>query len=424
MAETSDHLESSPEAISLQEEHRQRGCSGCVGTLILSVFFAIFTVAGLLVIWLAALFPLSQSINALSWVSVPCRIISSEVIGKETYRIQIHYAYIYDGQPFQGDRYSFFNMKTSGKADKERVVKRYPPGAQSVCFVDPDHPAESVIHRGLDWNLLWGLLGVPFLLVGLGGMYAMRLKKEKSSPADGIHSRTTLENSTTLLSTTASPQATTTEWGFEDADLQEKPGPITLKSESSPAGAFFVVLTVALIWNGIVLAFCSFRAQDWMQGRWQLFPELVLLPFALIGVLLTVGVVHSFLGLFNPVPVLTLSRRMIPLGGSATLTWTFSGASHSIRQVRVSLKGLEEARYTQGTETRTDLAVFFDEVLFESTDPGSISHGEMQLQVPTDSMHSLESPHNKIKWQVQFRGTIPFWPDVNSEFSIRVIPHE
>jgi len=424
MAETSDHLESSPEVISLQEEHRQRGCGGCVGTLVLSVFFAIFTVAGLLVIWLAVLFPLSQSINALSWISVPCTILSSEVIGKETYRIQIHYAYIYDGQPFQGERYSFFNMKTSGKAGKERVVKRYPPGAQSVCFVDPDHPAESVLDRGLDWNVLWGLLGVPFLLVGLGGMYAIRLKKEKPGVAEDVNGESTFENSTTTRSTTASSLVAETEWGFDDADLREAPGSITLKSESSPIAAFFVVLTVALIWNGIVLAFCSFRAQDWMQGRWQLFPELVLLPFALIGVLLIVGVVHSFLGLFNPVPVLMLNRRMIPLGGSAMLSWTFQGASDSIRQIRVSLKGLEEAHYTQGTETRSDTAIFYDEVLFESTDPSSIANGEMQLQIPTDSMHSLTGSHNKINWQVRFHGTIPFWPDVNSDFSIRVIPHE
>jgi len=60
-------------------------------------------------------------------------------------------------------------------------------------------------------------------------------------------------------------------------------------------------------------------------------------------------VVYQFLALFNPVPTLDLSSPTIPLGGSAELRWSFAGRASRIRELAVTLRGVERATYRKGT---------------------------------------------------------------------------
>ncbi|WP_437228082.1 DUF3592 domain-containing protein [Planctomicrobium sp. SH661] len=414
-----------PPARSLPRSSASIGCGGCIATLVGSVFFSLFLMAGAFLIWIATLQPLIRMVEAQSWQAVPCTIVSSEVVGNDTYLIEIHYDYEVDGRPFTGNRYSFFTKKTSGKAAKEKVVEQYPPGLNTTCYVDPANPSDSVLNRNADWNLLWGLFGVPFFAVGLGGMYAFwRRRRKQPAPKQTLDEMAPFERIDPELKNSSPVAVTVSKSDFDDEDLIEEPGPVTLKPESTPLASFVVVLVIALIWNGVVLGFCSSRIPDWIQGKWQWLPELFIIPFAGIGLLLIYGVFHTFLGLFNPIPILTLSRRMIPLGGTAVLSWQYRGSAHSIRKVQVSIKGVEEARYTRGTNTHTDTAVFYEETLFESMEPTVIAQGEVEIRIPTDTMHSFSAKNNKIKWQLKFLGEIPMWPDISSEFSIRVIPHE
>jgi hypothetical protein len=50
--------------------------------------------------------------------------------------------------------------------------------------------------------------------------------------------------------------------------------------------------------------------------------------------------------------------------------------------------------------------------------------GTAQAQVPANTMHSWFASHNSVEWRIRLRGEIPFFPDVNDEFPVLVLPYE
>ena len=101
-------------------------------------------------------------------------------------------------------------------------------------------------------------------------------------------------------------------------------GPIVLKPSASPLGKLIAITFVCLFWNGIVSVFVWQASKGWRTGNPDGCLTVFLIPFVLIGLLLIWSVFHQFLALFNPRPRLALSSRSIPLGGSASLDWSFS----------------------------------------------------------------------------------------------------
>ena len=83
--------------------------------------------------------------------------------------------------------------------------------------------------------------------------------------------------------------------------------------------------------------------EDFRHGSPSWFLTFFLTPFALIGVGLLGMVLHQFLALFNPRPTLELSSDTIPPGGAAELRWSFTGRTSRIRELVVTLRGLERA---------------------------------------------------------------------------------
>lgn len=428
-------------ALSVNDGRSLAGCAGCFGYAFGFVFSTMFFGVGCLFLWLLFLGPYLQIQSARSWEPVPCTILSSKVEGNETYRVAIEYAYEFDGRPFQGDRYSFVTVASSGREGKKRVVDQYPEGSEAICYVNPQEPEKSVIERGFVSDMWWGLFPIPFILIGLAGYGVMFFArhwltgvKQAGGPAAASQRQVLSESGTWTppVPVAESVAATGTaaavsKWSnsdFDDEDLVEGPGPITLKPESSRAATFVFLLIFSLTWNGVTWGILSTRFADWQQGKWQWMPELFMVPFALVGLVLIAATIHQFLALFNPIPVATLSRQMIPLGGSASLSWKFDGSTRSIRTLKLLLKGIEEARYRRGTSTYTDTDTFLEEVLVETSDPFEIAEGETEFRVPTGTMHSFNGDNNKIKWTVQIQGDIPLWPDVDASFPIRVVPHE
>ncbi|SFI86265.1 DUF3592 domain-containing protein [Planctomicrobium piriforme] len=413
-------------ALSLKRKTGPLGCAGCIGSLFLFVFCSLFFAAGATLLWFATLGPMLKMAIAQTWVETPCVIVSSEVIGDDTFTVDIRYQYTFNDRNYDGDRYWFFTGRTSGKKSKEAIVAQHPPGKKTVCYVDPKQPDESVLNRQFNTSLLWGLFSVPFLLVGIGG-YIGILMSRRSKPAAlqspeefdlagrSAADREAQRHSSVLM---------TADTDFDDDDLEEEPGPTTLSPSSSRMGSFIGLLIFAVIWNGVVGVFIAMRMRDWLQGKWEWMPELILIPFGLIGLLILFGAFHTFLALFNPVPVLTLSRRLIPLGGTANLSWNFQGSPRGIRMLKITLKGTEEATYTRGTDTHTDRSTFYEQVFVEASEPAQIEQGQATVEIPTDTMHSLNGRHNKIVWQIHFEGEIPNWPNVTATFPIRVVPHE
>lgn len=386
--------------------------TGCV-----ILFFGLFAAAGSFTFWMFTIRPFWGIYQAQSWAETPCTIVSSEVEvhagDGDTYSIEIKYDYTFDGRPHRGERYHFmYGASSSGRKGKQAVVDRYPRGLQTTCYVDPDDPSQAVLNRGLTADLWWGLFSLPFLAVGYGGLlYGTGLL------GSGKDSKSTDDQQ--ALST--SGKVTTT--SDNDDDWQDD-RPVQLKPKHTPLGKFLGTTFVALFWNGLTGVFVYHAVQSHIQGRPEWCLTIFITPFVLIGLLLIYAIGHTFLALFIPRPTLSIDRARIPLGGATRLNWRISGRAHIIRHLKVFLQAQESATYRRGTATITDTHTFFKQTLFESHDSLTIPRGDVDIEIPTDSMHSFEADHNKVVWEIHLAGEIPLRPDINSAFPIRVTPHE
>lgn len=392
------------------DHNRPQGCSGGCG---LALFGTIFLIAGLIVGYFLIFQPLYGVLSARSWDETPCTIRSSELeINRggenDSYVIAITYDYEYDGQPYVGDRYHFaIDNTNTNRQWKRRIVNEHPVGHQTVCYVNPEDPQESVIERGFTREMWWGLFPLPFIAVGLGVILFGVFKKKEPAGEDAAR---------TPPAQLGSPSVTPAISGSR--------GPVTLQPEASPVFLFAVVLLFCLIWNGITGLFVVQVVNSFLGGDPEWFLAVFMTPFVLIGLVLLVAAGYLFLSIFNPRPELTLSRAPAPLGGLLEVSWRFRGSVRRIRNFKLSLKGEESATYRRGTDTHTDTETFFEHVFYEADHPVHIATGTAEFEVPTDSMHSFEADNNKVVWSLEVIGDIPLWPDIGLSFPIQVTPHE
>ena len=403
-----------PQAVSLLKDKDSKS-GGCV----LIGFFSIFFFAGLAIGYYLILGAFMDYMNSDSWVETPCEVISSRVVESHdddgtTYRPEIVYKYTYQGKNYESKRYDFFEVSSSGRSSKQKVVRDHPPGKKTVCYVDPTDPQKAVINRDFSWSILIVLLPLIFMAVGGGGIYW------------GI---------VTLTRTPAAATTDIAEWapdsikselmsGDDPVPHGQHSGPVVLKPDSTALGTTGCMLFLALFWNGIVSIFVISVASDWMAGKGEWFTTLFLIPFVLVGLGLIAAFFYYLLASFNPKPVMTISDATIPLGTTVDLEWHFVGSTNSIRHLKIELVGEESATYRRGTDTHTDTEEFHREFIFETYESFEMSNGKAEVSLPHDSIHSFDGGNNEIVWKIEVKGDIPMWPDIQQAYPIFVLPHQ
>lgn len=397
------------------------GFFGCFAQLFGFVFSSMFFGVGSLFLWMGAISPIYESMRAGGWQETPCTILSSKVAGNDSGRVEIRYSYEFDGVPLESDNFQLSNVNSGSRADKERLVAKYAIGTKHTCYVNPSQPSEAVIDRSFSWmSLGMGLFALPFVLIGLVGyfvtFFAGRWMRSAAETAQSEVGSPLSVGNAVLRSTASSSD-------FDDEDLVEQEGPVTLKTTNHRVGTFIGLLIFTLIWNGVISTFIFSEWDNIRQGDWS-FEHLFFVPFVLVGLGTILGTIYTFLAMFNPVPVVVLSRQLIPLGGDANVSWKFDGRTGMIRTLKVVLQGEESARYRRGTSTYTSTELFHEEVLLETSDPMEVAQGECDVLIPTDTMHSFNGGNNQILWRIRVHGDIPLWPDVKEDYSLRIVPHE
>lgn len=116
------------------------------------VFGMIFAGAGLGLLFGVVVPNYRQYHSAQSWPAKPCVVESSHVrsySGKhgDTYRIDILYRYDVDGVTYRSNHYDASFDSSSGYAGKMNVVRQYPPGRQTLCYVNPADPVVAMLSR-------------------------------------------------------------------------------------------------------------------------------------------------------------------------------------------------------------------------------------------------------------------------------------
>jgi hypothetical protein len=114
--------------------------------------------------------PLRKVYRARGWLETPCVILSSAVEEAKTesgvYSILVTYEYQVAGWSYCSSRYNFSTGATAGLRPKKRVARRLAPGMRTVCYVNPTDPSDSVIKRGITWDMIfWGVFAGILLIM-------------------------------------------------------------------------------------------------------------------------------------------------------------------------------------------------------------------------------------------------------------------
>lgn len=375
------------------------------------VFFLIFGLAGLGVFAGLVVPKAVEWVSMRGWKATDAEVIWSRVARHSdsdgtTYSVDLFYRYHFRGKQHRSNRYSLIGGSSSGRSGKEEVVRAHPPGSALTVFVDPDKPWRAVVKRDAGWGALLALFPLPFMAVGFGGMvWYFRRRNEGvtvSRPRGG--------RAAAVKARQAPVPAVTGEW---------------IKIGGTRWAAFIFLTIFALFWNGIV----SFGVRDaWSglsnsSGIGRIFGGglgLFMIPFVLIGIGLAMGALYCLAALFAPrYEVKIGAGRMVP-GKSAPIQWRRAGGHGQPRDFLLMLIGREEATYSQGTSTSTARSVFHEQVLFETTVPLSMVQGRVDLTIPDDAVPTFHGKHNKIRWLLRIRATVPRLPDLNDEREITV----
>jgi hypothetical protein len=132
---------------------------------------AVLMLLGVAMLYHFFLRPTLEILDARRWRRTECRIVSSE-LGRSAaaripaYRVDIEYIYRFDGRAYAADHYNVLSGSW-GHDGTAAIVRRYPAGTHTVCYVNGLNPVEAVIDRGIPSEMYVALLPLT-LAVGSG----------------------------------------------------------------------------------------------------------------------------------------------------------------------------------------------------------------------------------------------------------------
>lgn len=378
-------------------------------------FFGIFALAGIGVL-IGVVIPQWKKYNdAKGWVETPAKIIWSRVESHTdddgtTYSVDIFYRYEFEGKEYKSNTVGFMSGSSSGREGKEEKVRANPPGKTVTCYVNPDKPWLALLERDLGWWALFALFPLPFIGIGVGGLWWMLKKRAKA------------KQEANRLGRRSGPfprhSASSSDIFHPSSRQRFSPG-------SKRTKWFIGAILIALFWNGITSVFVWQAVKSWQRGNPEWFLTIFIIPFVLIGLGLIGHIFYRLFALFNPSPTITLKPGSITLGKPAKLKWETQSGAHRMKRFAIYLVGEEEAEYQRGTDTVKDTETFYEQALIDTQDPRKSTRGSANIELPVNSMGimpSWKSKHNSIKWSLHIKGDISFWPDVSDRYDITVHP--
>jgi len=111
-----------------------------------------------------------------AWNAVPCQIVRSEVgqeEGSDRYHPVVEYTYQVGQRTYTGTRYTLTPRRYERYSEAAAIIARFPPGSEQRCYVDPEQPVYAVLKRQSPWFGLVALFPLLFVLIGVGGLYAL-----------------------------------------------------------------------------------------------------------------------------------------------------------------------------------------------------------------------------------------------------------
>jgi hypothetical protein len=214
-----------------------------------------------------------------------------------------------------------------------------------------------------------------------------------------------------------------------DENLTNSPGvnlAFRLPSTQSPAWRLVTAALFCLVWNAISIVLVVIAVQYWRAGRSDWVLMLLVIPFLVIGIWATYFlcrqmIIHTSVG---PTHVEISAHPFYP-GGRYKYYLSQAGRL-KFRYLQVALVCEELATFQQGTDVREEVCRVFEQVLYRGenfeVDWGIPFVHQGQLVLPREVMHSFDTGHNSVQWNLVVEGETRAWPPFSRRFPVVVYP--
>ena len=137
-----------------------------------------------------AIYNCRKRLKAMSWPTVPGKIICSSLLSKTfedsdgdpvtTYQAQIRYEYKVDGNSYVSNvwRFGVGFAKAFGEWDAKSTVERYPTGSAIAVFFNPANPVEAVLEPGKTRYVAAGIGWCDIHFAGIGDIVVKYVTSE------------------------------------------------------------------------------------------------------------------------------------------------------------------------------------------------------------------------------------------------------
>ena len=239
-------------------------------------------------------------------------------------------------------------------------------------------------------NTWLGLLGLPFLAIGIGIVW-VALRRPQLRP--------------TLVE--------------DDRAREPRSGQHPLPPTTTPQGELrrCWYLMIAAVLGCIGIGVPLFIAQPTTVG-----PVLILVPAVLVVLLMSTSIPYLWLATGNPVVALSIDHYPLRLGDPAKLTWRIEGPTRHLRRWSIVLVGRERAVYRHQDDDHPQLQAFHRQSLHQADEAHDGATGTCTIAVPADSVASFDAGTSGIDWLIEVRGKSRWRPNLKADHLLLVVP--
>jgi hypothetical protein len=237
-------------------------------------------------------------------------------------------------------------------------------GTSTVCYVNPRAPHEAVLFNRFDPELFVWCAPLIFVLLPLPAL-VLGLRKPRPAP-------------------------------------EVDPNSIVLERRRMSGCGCVVLLGLLACFGGaaaVIVLLPGFNETIVIR-------LVYLAPMCFVIFFILLGLVKSFLRLFQPSVTLTVSPRQAAPGQTLEVRWEAKGPIERVKNFCITLEGREETRYRVDGKYRTQREPF---ATIDVAKGGSrdLRRGMVKVKVPGDTMHSFEHGGRRIVWVFRVSGDIP-----------------
>ena len=327
-----------------------------------------------------------------------------------TFYPNIRFCYMVAGQTHDTGQYRIQVISSSGRGDKQKIVRRYRVGSKVQAWYDPDKPEVAVINNSFSFFPVI-FLAIGVIVLGLIiGIWVWHIKGGSLSWMSSL------------------PE--------QQGDAARKPRGHDVRLRPFKGGphvsSFSENVMFCAGWNAIMwtMALVLWFVVEKNEVPW--FAWLTIVLFLAVGLYLIINTIMMSMArvkLSEP----TLTASVHPLHPDESFQVRFSQRAKQpvyVERVAVRLVCRKSVTYHTGgggrgqSGTTTDSHDLYEaeheiarEIQVDSHHPIDVS---LELQIPENGMHTSHAPRNRIDWLLEVCIAMANWPDYTETFELKV----